>query len=559
MGTTTAGAPAEPIDRRSASRPISRGAARDAAVLAVGWVVGLWLALRPTIGSGLGRMQSDWGDTRLNNYILEHGYRWLLGMPGHHALWSPPVFYPAPNTAAYSDILMGVAPFYWVWRLGGAPPDTAFQAWMITIVSLNYAAAAICARRLLRVGWGPAAVGALVFAFGSTRLAQLNHQQLVAQFYALVACYALVRIFENPSGERAGPSHADGRRAGWIAALGASLVLQFWAGYYLGWFLAFSIAVGVCWSVVLPRRRRRLLEVVRRSAWPMAMTAAGSALALLPLALPYLRAARDVGMRSYDNVTWYLPRIWSWIFLGQESWLYGWMFRYPQFRVIPEGHEHRLGIGLLTTTVAALGLWSARRRPRVQLLIATALTLVFLSTLWPNGASAWVVVYRFVPGAAAIRGVSRIALMLLVPAGAGTALFAERLRGRPAVLGLLAVVTTAEQVRQLTSYGKEDGRRRVAVVASAVRPGCEAFLYTPPAGREDPWWYQVDAMWASMNTGVTTINGYSGNAPPGWPFYRNQIATPEHDRELAQALDGWAHAWGLNTMHLCRVETPASD
>ncbi|HLB10434.1 MAG TPA: hypothetical protein VK617_12925, partial [Gemmatimonadaceae bacterium] len=55
------------------------------------WIVGMLLQFHPILLSGLSRMQSDWGDTRLNNYILEHGYRWLIGMPGHERFWSPPV------------------------------------------------------------------------------------------------------------------------------------------------------------------------------------------------------------------------------------------------------------------------------------------------------------------------------------------------------------------------------------------------------------------------------------------------------------------------------------
>ncbi len=95
-------------------------------------------------------------------------------MPGHLALWSPPIFYPVPNTAAYTDILLGVAPLYWPWRVVGFAPDTSYQLWMLTVVSFNYVAAVVCCRRLLKVGWPAAAVGSFVFAFGSSRIAQIG-------------------------------------------------------------------------------------------------------------------------------------------------------------------------------------------------------------------------------------------------------------------------------------------------------------------------------------------------------------------------------------------------
>src|SRR3712207_6730919 len=104
-------------------------------------MLGLAMAHHPTLLSGFARIQGDPGDTRLNNYVLEHGYRWLSAAPGHERFWSPPIFYPAPNTAAYSDILLGVAPFYWFWRLVGLEADTAFQCWTLTVSSLNIVAA----------------------------------------------------------------------------------------------------------------------------------------------------------------------------------------------------------------------------------------------------------------------------------------------------------------------------------------------------------------------------------------------------------------------------------
>jgi hypothetical protein len=530
------------------------------AALAViaGWAVGMWIAFNPMISSGLARMQSDWGDTRLNNYILEHTYRWLLGVHGHRALWSPPVFYPAKNTAAYSDILLGVAPIYWLWRAVGAAPDTAFQLWIMTIASVNYVVAVICSRRLLGVGWLPAAFGGFVFAFASTRVAQLVHQQLTGQFYVLVACYALVRIFDEPVDPQA-RARAEAHRPWWIAVLGAGVVAQLWAGYYMGWFLVFALAIGAAWAVAIPRWRRRLWAVVRQNPQAIGLTLIGVELTLIPLAIPYLRAAGDVGLRTYDNVTRYLPRLWSWVFMGTESHYYSWMYRFPAIHNTPEGREHRLGIGLLTTLIVIVGLWAGRRRSVIQLLSATAITIILLSTIWPGGASLWVTVYHIVPGAAAIRGVSRIALILLIPAGAGAALFAERFRRRFGVLALAAICIVSEQRQRLTSYGKNDGRRRIAVITSAIRPDCTTFLYTPTTGTEDPWWYQTDGMWASLNAGIPTINGYSGNSPPNWPFYLNQIVTPAHRLQLTHDLIGWIHRWELDPAHVCQIITPTHD
>jgi hypothetical protein len=521
----------------------------------VGWVVGMWLALGPTWTSAFSRIQGDLSDARLNNYILEHGYRWMLGMPGHRALWSPPIFFPTPNTGAYSDILLGVGPLYWPWRALGFAPDTSFQMWMLSVASLNYVLALACCRRVLRVDWPAAALGAFVFAFGSIRIAQLSHAQLFGQFYWVIALYAIARLVERRSGssDRSVPTARDWL---WTGVVAACVVLQVYAGYYQGWFLAFVFVLGGFWALALPATRPALARAGRRVWKPAGVFLCLSALALLPLLQPYMHAAQTVGLRPYSMVTAYLPRVWSWLFVGSNSVLYGWLARYSVFSAIPESTEHHLGLGLVTTAVACGGLWSTRRQPLTQLMIACAAAIVALSTYWPDGASAWVVIYRVVPGAAAVRGVSRIALALLVPAGVGAALWAQRWQRWPLAVGAAALLMAAEQWQGLPSYDKPAARERVSAVARAIPRGCGAFLYVPRDGQGDPWLYQTDAMWASIATGVPTVNGYSGNVPPGWTFYRNMEGPESSDSAVTQALRAWASTWLIEPSRLCRV--PAS-
>ena len=73
---------------------------------------GLTAAFYPTLFSGFRRMQNDPGDTRHLNYILEHDYLWLTRAPLDRDLWSPPIFYPVANAAAYTELLLGALPFY---------------------------------------------------------------------------------------------------------------------------------------------------------------------------------------------------------------------------------------------------------------------------------------------------------------------------------------------------------------------------------------------------------------------------------------------------------------
>ena len=262
--------------------------------------------------SGFARIQSDWGDSRLNNYILEHGYRWLLGAPGHERFWSPPVFFPAVNTAASSDLLLGVAPLYWPWRGMGFAPGTAFQLWMLTVATLNYASAFVLFSRGFRCRPLASAVGAMPLSSAAMRTAQVIHAQLLEHFYIVLAIFAVIRIFE------ADPTVP--RRA-WIVALAAS-VAQLYSSFYYAWFLGFALLVALLWAMIIPGARERLITALGANLSTLLATAVGSAAVRAPLVLHYLSAKRQSGPRGAVVVEAMLPRIQSWMYFGPESSLY---------------------------------------------------------------------------------------------------------------------------------------------------------------------------------------------------------------------------------------------
>ena len=558
---------------RRVERRESRLAAGSAAVAA--WIVGMLLQFSPMLLSGLRRVQSDWGDTRLNNYILEHGYRWVVGFPEHNQFWSPPVFYPVPNTAAYSDVLLGVAPFYWPWRLAGLAPDTAFQLWLLTIATLNFVSALLLFSRGFRCRPMAAAAGAMLLSFASVRTAQVMHAQLIPFFYIALGILAVLEIFRPVPELRAGITIVE-RRTAWVFVLAGAIVAQLYTSFYYAWYLIFALALAVLCAVVMPGTRRRTLLTVRANLGSLASAALASAFLVAPLIAHYLQAERQVGARSFLVIEQMLPRVQSWAYMGPNSWLYGWLAELHSFHVLPLEHEHRLGLGIVTIVCAAAGLWTARRRRDIQFAVIVPMFMALLATEWPGGFTAWRAIYLVVPGASALRAVSRIGVALLLPASLGIALLVDAIgrpqrippsrtalalrrkdrRKRALVVLVLFAAIVAEQVQRPPSYDKGEGRARVARVANGIGAGCQAFLYTTIGGADDPWNYHTDAMWASMDRRVPTINGYSGNQPPGWNFYDIRVHTAETDSVVGDSLAQWSARWHLDPARICRVRTP---
>lgn len=544
-------------DSLARARHATRAAFVEIVAITAAWVAGMLAAFRPTLLTGLARIQTDPGDTRLTNYILEHGYRWLIGAPGNELFWSPPVFFPASNTAAYSDVLLTVAPVYWFWRALGAAPDTAFQLWMLTMATLNVVAAYLLLRRALHRSAVASAAGAFLFAFASVRTAQLDHPQLLPQFFTIGAVYAIARLFEKSTDT----SHA----LGWLALFSVSVVAQLYAEFYYGWFLCFAIAICALWALVMPQTRAALLALLHRHWLPLTVVGAVGAVLLAPLAIHYLAAARALGPRGFSTAAAMLPRPRSWIDLGPDNWLYGPLANTSSIRAIPAGQEQRLGLGVATLCVAAWGLALAPSRRVGALLGLTALTIVAIATRWTDGLTLWRAVFALVPGASALRAVARYGILMLIPASIGLAFWIDaqwsrwHWRAAPVIVWLVVLIAGEQWQARLPSFGKSDGRARVARVAARINPQCQSFFYTPLAGGDDPWWYQTDAMWASMERGVPTVNGYSGNWPNGWRFYAIVARTPADRARLARDLARWTAQWQLDARRVCTIAFAPDD
>jgi hypothetical protein len=70
--------------------------------------------------------------------------------------------------------------------------------------------------------------------------------------------------------------------------------------------------------------------------------------------------------------------------------------------------------------------------------------------------------------------------------------------------------------------------------------------------------YNLDAMWVQLRTGVPTVNGYSGNQPPGWPFVNMSMVTEEEERTVTVALTRWLRSHRVDPRRVSWVRVPES-
>ena len=511
-------------------------------------VLGIVLVVHPMLWGGVSRVPG-WPeqDPRLIAFVFEHAYRWLAGFPEHASLWSPPIFFPQSGAATYTEPLVAAGLLYWPWRSLGCSPLTAYQLWVVSIFALNYASALVLLRWSFDTSRPAAAVGAFVFAFGSSRIVSLSKSQLIPYFYLVLALLALLEVFRVPP--RTG---ARVKSWMWIGVFAAALVAQFYTAFYPFYFFGLALLVALAWASCVPSLRRAAWPTIRRNGFAIAACGTLALLAIAPLATAYILTAGEVGLRPYDSTK--ITQWFSWSLMGSSNWLYGWVDRLPRFS--PWSRSiHNNGLGLVTVVVAAVGLYRARTRQSVVVIVLTAATLFVISLRLYDDVSLWWWVRGVIPGSEALRAVARIGNLLVFPVAIGLALFFEQQARRtsPWLLALLAGFCVAEQLHRDLSFDKAFLEWRVARIAAEVPAGCKAFFLVTTGGNSDIDVHD-DAMWVSLATGIPTVNGRSGNVPPGWELQDSHLQSAEERHELEARLARWLVSHELARDDVCWVE-----
>ncbi len=506
------------------------------------WVAGMLVGHGRAIFSGLELVPGDPVDPRYVNYVLEHSWRWISGAPGHERFFDPPFFYPLTSALGYSDAFVGAGPLYWPFRAVGIAPDTSYQLFILACSTATFAACYALYRAGFGLGTAASSVGAVLATFGAPRLAHLIHPQLLAGFWPALALLALARLVADP-----------GRREAPLLVFGflAAAVLTLYSSFYLGWFLGIAVFLAAAAALCFRDSRAPVLDLVRRRWGAFLLGGAAALLAVAPAGARWLAAARSVGGPSEREVHAMLPRLESWLNVGPGSWLYGWLVRRSPAMDLGAEHEHRLGLGLLTAAAVVAGLVLERRRPAARVAAIAAFALYALTLSFPGGLTLWGGVQDAVPGAAAIRAPGRAALLVLyAPGGLALGWLVERAvaraGGRAWVALPIGALVLLEQGTGYLHFERARGRERVAALAARIDRGWDAFVFIGDADTaKQPWLAllaNVDALWASLETGVPTLNGYGGRWPPGT---RNFPAYPRED--ALRVVGEWIEMHGMQS------------
>ena len=495
-----------------------------------------------TLRSGFAWLPGDLGDTRFILLALEHGFRHLRGDLFDRALWSPAwAFFPHPDVLAYSENLIGdqllYAPLRWI----GLEPARAMGAWLVLCSLLNFATTALFGRTL-RLSPLAAGAAATLFSFGMPRSQQLNHSQLMPQFWTPLCLLALVCSWRRWRESRLRAARL------WAAVSVACALGQVTAGIYLGGFLLLGLlGLGALAAAELRHhpRRTEIAGFLRGTAATWLASAAVALAVLSPFVSAYSQAHRELGGRHEGEVMGLLPRFESYLLPHPGSLLYRWLA--PLGAKLPLAHEHTMFAGFapfLALAWLAMALWRRSPLPVPGWTASAALgawgflcfaTLRF-GSFHGSALSLWWL-FHALPGLDALRALTRVAVLQLLAAGLALGIGVSALQRAhrhwlAAFAWLLAFAPLAENWSDCpTNVSRDEIVARARIVAERVPPDCEVFFWRGQNATDPEFVVQLDAMSASLELGKPTANGYSGNVPPAWPFRDPRAATPAKLRD----------------------------
>jgi hypothetical protein len=467
-------------------------------------------------------MPGNLGDSRLNNYFLENTYQFLLGRSD--SLWHLPFFYPHPYIVGFSDNLFGTAPVYIALRVFGLAHDTAFQGWFLLAYPANFAAAFYSLRRFGFSGLA-ATTGALIFAFALPTIAHAGHPQLHHRFAIPLVMVFLFGFLQS-------------RQWRLLIIAGYWLVWQFYTGFYMGFFALFLSALMIVafllnarcirWQVFLNTLSLFVAawkSLDKRTQWRYFLHLTVLLAAMILLFYPYIQVSLIYGAgRGWAEISTMLPRWQSYLaadYLPMWASLQG-----SLLSDVPMRHEHQMFAGVTTWCLVFAGLLMGSRLKTDSAfpLMAGVLALCILLTLNIGGFSLWYLLHKL-PLFSAIRAVTRIDQALLFPMAFFAAVAMDYLRESGPQLAIrvgmallvLGLLLAEYSMIRMPISSKAEWRAQIMEANKAVPDNLasDSILFLAQASPSF-FVHEIDAMWVAMLRGVKTLNGYSGNYPPGY-------------------------------------------
>lgn len=467
----------------------------------------------------------DLGDARFNIYLLEHAYQYGTGQISE--FWNAPFMYPEKEVISYSDNLIGSAPFYSVFRILGFDRETAFQLWFILMALLSYIFSYLFLKAVFKNKYA-AVIGALIFTVSIALQSQMTHAQVFPRFPIPIAFWFCYLFYKN-------------LKPVYFLGVLLAVVYQIYCGIYLGFLLIIPVSLLLLGIFIA---NFKLLKVnVTHIKWTLQIILYPilSGLAILPLMMPYLRRSELLNHEKlFENVVASLPTIRSYFYVHNNSNSI-WSFLSKTGADYPASYDHQIFVGGIATLalIVFLSVVFYHFLLKKELVDKTILVLFGISALLSiilftryQGASLYQYIFKL-PGFEALRSLTRIINIILLffafsTAFVATYLFKKFHKNAPYLfIGLVLLIVIDNYAKSESFYRTEKSfaTKRIDDLVAKMNhiPDQKIVSYEPLQKNDAAIFYQLDAMLATQELHLKSINGYSATSPVGFDSYWRNI------------------------------------
>ena len=372
-------------------------------------IIGLTIIVYPMFKNNFELLASNWWENLFNTYLLEHSWLYIHQEKLHESFWSAPFYYPNENNIIFNnDMLFGIMPFYWFFRIFNNNPFDISQILIILLSIFNYISFYYLLKKKINFCDLSSSLGSFIFAFSLLRLYRIEQIQFFSQFLSIIA---LIFIFNVKKENKPYLNHI-------FFFLGSIFIaLQFYTCYSLGFYFIF-IGISTLILGLLPKTSRDVIIEYFSNFKKYIIFYSISTYLLLSALISNFVAIQNVKTISLvlqlsQNSTCWLRNIsvLDNLFLSKIKYL-------GDLNI----NEISCSIGIFAMIISLIGIWKLKYAKGLPILV---LILCFICSCRFLGFFPWKYFYYFTLGSAGIEFISRISFGALIIFSIGIANFIE--------------------------------------------------------------------------------------------------------------------------------------
>ncbi len=484
-------------------------------------------------------------DGKLNNYFVEHWYKVFCGKE----YWMDVLcFYPEKNVLSYSDIMLGMALPYSLLRALGMNMFAAFKLVLIATHIAGSYALYFFMHKCVKVSPWASLVAVAAFSFSNGYNIMMPNPQMIALSWVPFILIMIYMYYRNKNNK---VRHVYG-----LATIGLIVLLfytAFYVAYFVGIFMILALLLFVLCSILL--RRNKYLRAAYQGflgQWKDYIIYGILAIVfMIPFIQLYLPMLQNVGGRNWEDVLYFSP---DWRSLCQLNDISNTMWDTTIYNL--KSGFPLIDLCLFTiVAVVAIGL-SMRNKKTEEHQFQTFMYLYLFLLVWfglilvvkVHGHSIWQIIFEIVPGASALRGISRWHGFMTLWFGVIFAIFLDGIRIKEkklpaAVCAILAVLLFCTNYAPQGVATEWNIAEEEAFLDSVDAPpkDCTVMYLTDREGlaEESNQMFltsilQMKAWGIADKYDLRTVNGYSGHEPEGWNI---QPQDPDVDHQVRDWLN----------------------